>query len=203
LGRIVSLFSQLPSELLPYDFGAVLHSDVWNHEQSLEIERELTGSLEWQQVFVEVFNRRVPQPRLTCWYGDPGKDYSYSGTHLSPSPWTPLLVEIKTSVEQLAGTTFNSVLGNMYRNGADSISWHSDNEPELGRQPVIASVTFGATRRFDMRHRATREKVSIPLTSGSVLVMSGESQARWQHQIAKTKRPTGPRINLTFRTIHV
>lgn len=200
---MVSLFSQMPSELLPYDFGAILYSDVWDIEQSQQIERELTESLEWQQVFVEVFNRRVPQPRLTCWYGDPGKNYSYSGTHLTPSAWTPLLVEIKNSAEKFAGTTFNSVLANLYRDGEDSISWHSDNEPELGQQPVIASVTFGATRRFDMRHRATREKVSIPLTSGSVLVMSGESQACWQHQIAKTKKPTGPRINLTFRTIYV
>jgi alkylated DNA repair dioxygenase AlkB len=164
---------------------------------------ELTTSLEWQQVVVEVFNRRVPQPRLTCWYGDPGKNYSYSGTHLAPSSWTPLLSEIKNATEKAAGTTFNSVLANLYRDGSDSISWHSDNEPELGPEPIIASVTFGFMRRFDMRHRESKETVSIDLTSGSVLVMSGQSQARWQHQIAKTRKPIGPRINLTFRTIHV
>lgn len=199
----MSLFSQMPSELLPYDFGAILYSDVWDIEQSQQIERELTESLEWRQVFVEVFNRRVPQPRLTCWYGDPGKNYSYSGTHLTPSAWTPLLTEIKNAAEKVAGATFNSVLANLYRDGSDSISWHSDNEPELGLEPIIASVTFGYMRRFDLRHKESKETVSVELTSGSVLVMSGQSQSRWQHQIAKTRKPTGPRINLTFRTIHV
>ena len=199
----MSLFIHEPSELLPYDFGAVLHSNVWDEEQSHQMMAGLTTSLEWQQVVVEVFNRCVPQPRLTCWYGDPGKNYSYSGTHLTPSSWTPLLNEIKNATEKAAGTTFNSVLANLYRDGSDSISWHSDNEPELGLEPIIASVTFGFMRRFDMRHKESKETVSIDLTSGSVLVMSGQSQARWQHQIAKTRKPIGPRINLTFRTIHV
>ena len=103
----------------------------------------------------------------------------------------------------LAGVAFNSVLANLYRSGADGISWHSDDEPELGPEPVIASVNFGTTRRFDMRHKDTKETVHIDLTPGSVLVMSGASQAKWQHQVAKTRKPLGPRVNLTFRTIHV
>ena len=199
----MSLFHQDASELLPYDLGAILHSNVWDIEQSDYLMQRLSTDLQWEEVFVEVFNRRVPQPRLTCWYGDKGKAYSYSGTRLDPLPWTELLTGIKQRTEEIAGASFNSVLANLYRDGSDSVSWHSDNEPELGVEPVIASVTFGATRRFDMRHRTTNDKVSIDLPSGSVLVMSGLSQARWQHQIAKTKKPIGPRINLTFRTIHV
>jgi alkylated DNA repair dioxygenase AlkB len=122
---------------------------------------------------------------------------------LTALPWTPLLVDIRKKCEEVSGAPFNSVLANLYRTGADSISWHSDNEPELGPQPTIASVTFGATRRFDMRHRETKEVVQVNLTPGSILVMSGLTQAKWQHRIAKTKKPIGPRINLTFRTIHV
>lgn len=199
----MSLFEQEHAELLPYDFGALLHRDVWDDDQSSDMMRRLSQDLEWQQVHVEVFNRRVAQPRLTCWYGDTGKSYSYSGVHLDPLPWTPLLSEIKRITEGTVGSTFNSVLANMYRSGSDSIAWHSDDEPELGPQPVIASVSFGSLRRFDMRHRSTKETVHIDLTSGSILVMSGMSQSHWQHQIAKTKKPIGPRINLTFRTIHV
>jgi alkylated DNA repair dioxygenase AlkB len=199
----MSLFHDDVVELLPYDFGAILYSNVWDMEHSNQLMQRLSVDLQWEQVFVEVFNRRAPQPRLTCWYGDEGKSYSYSGTRLTPLPWTQLLIDIKQRTEEVAGVTFNSVLANLYRDGSDSVSWHADNEPELGTEPTIASVTFGATRRFDMRHRNSNEKVSIGLSSGSVLVMSGLSQARWQHQIAKTKKLIGPRINLTFRTIHV
>jgi alkylated DNA repair dioxygenase AlkB len=199
----MNLFMQDNVELLPYDFGAVLHSDVWVDDDCQTITSRLSHELDWAQVFVEVFNRRVAQPRLTCWYGDSGKNYSYSGTHLEPLQWTGLLSEIKQKAEALSGVAFNSVLGNLYRTGSDGISWHSDNEPELGLNPTIASVTFGAARRFDMRHRETKEIIHIDLTPGSILVMSGESQSKWQHQIAKTKKLVAPRVNLTFRTIHV
>jgi len=199
----MDLFSQSGAELLPYDGSARLFEDVWTEDESQSIEAELIESLGWKQLTVEVFNRKVDQPRSTCWYGDDGRTYSYSGVSLSAQPWTQLLHEIRKECEGLAGVQFNSVLANLYRTGADSISWHSDNEPELGPEPVIASVTFGAMRRFDMRHRETKEVVHINLTQGSVLLMSGASQAKWQHQIAKTKKPVGPRINLTFRTIDV
>ena len=203
MGHVMNLFMQDKVELLPYDFGAVLHSDVWSNDECRTITSRLTHELDWAQVFVEVFNRRVAQPRLTCWYGDPGKNYSYSGTRLNPLDWTSLLSEIKQKTEVVSNVTFNSVLGNLYRTGSDGVSWHSDNEPELGLNPTIASVTFGATRRFDMRHRETKEIIHIDLTPGSILVMSGESQSKWQHQIAKTKKEVAPRVNLTFRTIHV
>ena len=199
----MDLFSQSGAELLPYDGSARLFEDVWTEEDSRSIEAELIESLGWKQLTVEVFNRKVDQPRLTCWYGDEGRSYSYSGVSLSAEPWSPLLHEIRGECEALSGVQFNSVLANLYRTGSDSISWHSDNEPELGVHPVIASVTFGATRRFDMRHRKTKEVVHINLTSGSILLMSGASQEKWQHQIAKTKKPIAPRINLTFRTIYV
>ena len=199
----MDLFGCAEEQVLPYDGEARLFSDVWSPDDCHQAETALTDTLAWEKLTVEVFNRRVPQPRLTCWYGDAGKNYSYSGVSLIALPWTPLLVDIRKTCEEVSGAQFNSVLANLYRSGADSISWHSDNEPELGPQPTIASVTFGATRRFDMRHRETKEVVHINLRSGSILVMSGLTQARWQHQIAKTKKPIGPRINLTFRTIHV
>jgi alkylated DNA repair dioxygenase AlkB len=199
----MDFFGLTEEQFLPCDGEARLFSEVWSPNECHQIETALTHNLAWEQLTVEVFNRRVPQPRLTCWYGDEDKNYSYSGVSLVSLPWIPLLADIRKKCEEISGAQFNSVLANLYRTGADSISWHSDNEPELGPQPTIASVTFGATRRFDMRHRDTKEVIQINLLSGSILVMSGLSQVKWQHQIAKTKKQIGPRINLTFRTIHV
>jgi alkylated DNA repair dioxygenase AlkB len=170
-------------------------------------DRLLQGLVEetpWRQDKIRLFGKEYDQPRLTAWYGDPGKSYAYSGLHLEPLPWTALLREIKERVEEEARVTFNSVLLNLYRHGQDSMGWHSDDEPELGRNPVIASVSFGGTRRFDLRHRFRKEvpKVSLELTHGSLLLMSGPTQHFWKHQVAKTARPVEPRLNLTFRVIH-
>ena len=118
-----------------------------------------------------------------------------------PLPWTTTVSDIRKRVSLTANATFNSVLANLYRNGDDAMGWHSDDEPCNGPEPIIASVSFGATRRFDFRHRVTKQKVSVFLPHGSLLIMAGRSQDQWQHQIARTTRVSEPRINLTFRNV--
>ena len=155
----------------------------------------------WKQESMNMYGKRVDFPRLTSWYGDNDKPYSFSGITLDPNPWTKELLEIKAKIEPIADVNFNSVLLNQYRNGSDSISWHTDAEKELGRNPIIASVNFGATRNFQLRHIETKEKIDIDLSHGCLLIMQGDLQHFWQHQIPKTTKPVNERINLTFRVI--
>ena len=164
----------------------------------------LETEIAWRQDSATIFGRHHLLPRLTAWYGDPGKTYRYSGIHMEPLPWTPRLRQIKTAVETIAEVEFNSVLLNFYRHGQDSMGWHSDDEPELGPNPVIGSVSFGGCRRFLLRHKTDTSisKVEVHLTNGSLLLMQGSTQHFWQHHVPKTKRPVDPRINLTFRVIH-
>lgn len=163
---------------------------------------DLLHSINWQQDQIKIYDRQIPLPRLTAWYGDPGTTYHYSGITMQPQPWTAALIQIKQAIEPLAEIQFNSVLLNLYRNGRDSVAWHSDDEPELGQNPVIGSVSFGATRRFCLRHKLDRSlKQELALTHGSVLLMRGPTQQFWQHQIPKTNKLVEPRINLTFRVI--
>ncbi len=165
---------------------------------------DLSATTAWRQETIKLYGRESPVPRLSAWYGDPGAAYTYSNIAMQPEPWSPPLLEIRTLVEQEAGTKFNSVLCNLYRDGRDSVAWHSDDESELGCRPVIASVSLGATRTFQLRHRAQRDlRHSTDLTHGSLLLMRGPTQRHWRHQVPKTSRSVGPRINLTFRTISV
>lgn len=161
----------------------------------------LQTSILWSQESMRMFGKMVLFPRLTAWYGDPGKRYSYSGLTFEPHFWTQELLAIKQKIEPICQTTFNSVLLNLYRDGKDSMAWHADDEKELGLNPIIASVNFGATRTFQMRHVQTREKISLELSHGSLLIMQGEMQHYWQHQVPKTAKKVGERINLTFRVI--
>jgi alkylated DNA repair dioxygenase AlkB len=160
---------------------------------------QLVGSIAWRQEIATIMGRRMPIPRLTAWHGEAG--YVYSGIAMQPAAWTPPLLELKRCAEAHAGQAFNSVLLNLYRDGRDSVSWHADNEPGLGRNPVIASISLGATRRFQLKHRRRDERVAIDLTHGSCLLMAGTTQHHWLHQLPKTARPVGPRINLTFRSM--
>ena len=151
---------------------------------------------------IKLYGKLVPIPRLTAWYGDSGKSYTYSKIAMSPEPWTPTLLAIKSKVEVLLGVQFNSVLLNFYRSGSDSVAWHSDDESELGENPVIGSVSFGGTRRFVFRHKYRKElNKEVDLSHGTFLVMKGTTQHFWQHQIPKTVKKVEPRINLTFRVI--
>lgn len=158
-------------------------------------------NIHWKQESMFMYGRKVDFPRLTAWYGDNNKPYSFSGITLAPHEWNKELLDIKKDIEPLSGTIFNSVLLNRYRNGNDSISWHTDAEKELGRNPIIASVNFGATRKFQLRHLQTGETHEILLQHGSLLIMLGELQHFWQHQVPKSKTILTERINLTFRVI--
>lgn len=162
---------------------------------------EFLENIEWKQEEMNIYGKKIKLPRLTAWYGNNDKSYSFSGIILEPTNWTTDLLKIKNKIEIKCKANFNSVLLNLYRNGNDSISWHTDAEKELGKNPIIASVNFGATRKFQMRHRTTKEKIEIDLQHGSLLIMKGELQHFWQHQVPKTKKKVNKRINLTFRII--
>ena len=170
-------------------------------DQSNRMFDALSDSIDWKQESMQMYGKELKFPRLTAWYGNQDKQYSFSGITLQPNPWTAELLEIKKIIEPLAGVEFNSVLLNLYRDGNDSISWHTDAEKELGLNPIIASVNFGDSRTFQLRHKHTKERIDIELVNGSLLLMEGELQHYWQHQVPKTKKNKSPRINLTFRLI--
>ncbi len=156
----------------------------------------------WSEEHVLIFGQHRKVPRLVAWYGDPGASYVYSGVRHEPLPWIPPLQHIRERVERLTGHAFNSVLANLYRDGNDGMGWHADDEPELGPNPVIASVSLGAARRFRMRHRRRRDlTVDLDLEHGSLLLMAGATQHHWVHAVPKTRRAVGERVNLTFRRI--
>lgn len=164
--------------------------------------QQLLDQIKWQQETIQMYGKQLKVPRLTAWYGEQGKAYTYSGIHHDALAWIGPLLEIKSRIESVAVTGFNSVLLNLYRDGNDGVAWHSDDEPELGPQPVIASVSFGEARVFQLRHKHNHApKKNLLLPHGSLLIMRGNTQSNWLHQIAKSKKPMGPRINLTFRAI--
>lgn len=191
-----------PREILPYDGSAVLHESFLAPDEADRALRSLLGEVPWQQHSIILFGKNVPEPRLSAWVADAGVSYLYSGRRREPAPWTPTIADLRARAGATAGTVFNSVLANLYRDGNDTMGWHADDEPELGPAPVIASVSLGAERRFDLRHNVTGETVSTALPHGSLLVMSGESQHAWKHRIARTARVRHERVNLTFRTVH-
>ncbi|CAD5107788.1 alpha-ketoglutarate-dependent dioxygenase AlkB family protein [Zestomonas carbonaria] len=163
---------------------------------------ELVARTPWQQPQVFLHGRFYPVPRQVAWYGDAEARYRYSGLSHEPLPWTPLLAEIRRRVEAECGQPLNGVLLNYYRDGQDSMGWHSDDEPELGAHPLVASLSLGGARRFDLRRKGgSRIEHSLLLEHGSLLVMAGATQHHWQHQVAKTRQACAPRLNLTFRLI--
>ena len=187
----------LPADLLEY------HSGFFNAAESQIFLNTFINDTPWIQEDIQMYAKLVKTPRLTAWYGDMDKEYIYSGTKHFPIPWTNELLEIKEKIEPVAGVKFNSVLLNYYRDANDSVAWHSDDEPELGVNPIIASVSFGQVRRFDIRHKQDRDrKYSIYLENGSLLIMKGGLQHNWLHQIPKSTKPLKARVNLTFRMIH-
>ncbi|WP_321949499.1 alpha-ketoglutarate-dependent dioxygenase AlkB family protein [Paraburkholderia sp. J10-1] len=161
----------------------------------------IIAEADWRQERIRTPGGWVDQPRLTAWQGDEGAVYIYSGIRNIPQPWTRQVAELRDAISALCGVRFNSVLLNRYRMGTDSMGWHADHEPELGPEPVIASLSLGATRRFDLRHNATGVVRSFQLTSGSLLVMRGKTQAQWRHRVPKEPAVTGERVNLTFRVV--
>ena len=168
-----------------------------------ELMVRLMESVPWGEEEIFLHGKMVKSPRLTAWYGDSGASYMYSGVPHTPLDWSPELSALRELVSSAAGVSFNSVLLNLYRGGEDSVSWHSDDEPELGPEPTIASISLGATRRFRLREKRTREALGVDLSDGSLLLMKAASQRDWEHCLTKTKRAVGPRINLTFRVVRV
>ncbi|MFD0725463.1 alpha-ketoglutarate-dependent dioxygenase AlkB family protein [Lysobacter brunescens] len=161
----------------------------------------LQQDIPWECHRIRMFGREVDSPRLSCWIGDPEAVYTYSRTRFVPHPWPASLQSLRQRLSSELGVAFNSVLANLYRDGRDRMGWHSDDEPELGPRPVIASISLGATRRFSLKPRAGGASRHLDLPHGSLLVMAGDTQTAWRHALAGTARPVGARINLTFRRI--
>ncbi|WP_395792783.1 alpha-ketoglutarate-dependent dioxygenase AlkB family protein [Aquimonas sp.] len=187
--------------------------DFLRRQQADAVLDALSAEIPWQCHRIRLYGRELDSPRLSCWMGEPEAVYTFSRTRFEPLPWTPTVWALKSRVEAACGGRFNSVLANLYRDGADSMGWHADDEPELGPQPVIASLSLGAERRFCLRERPVRGfkssavaaaaplRLAVPLPHGSLLRMAGATQARYQHALPKSTRALGPRLNLTFRLI--
>ena len=185
---------EVSSDIFDYRAG------VFSKTESARYLSKFIETVPWEQTSQLMYGKRVITPRLTAWYGDPNTDYSVSGAGSPTLPWTPELIEIKTKVEAISGIAFNSVLLNYYRDGNDSVAWHSDRDGVPGRNKYVASVSFGQARPFDLRKKDDFTKAfTVLLENGSYLLMKGEFQDQWQHRIAKSKANMGPRVNLTFR----
>jgi alkylated DNA repair dioxygenase AlkB len=188
--------------LLPAGGEAYYFPGVFDRSTSDYYFNELSTGIRWKQEPVKLFGKEIMQPRLTAWYGDMDKPYEYSGLKMETNEWIQPLIEIKKIADEYAGTVSSSVLLNLYRDGNDGLGWHRDNEKMLGPQPVIASVSLGATRLFQFRNYRTKDQlISIELESGSLLIMKGDSQKEWEHRVPKRRQDVGARINLTFRSV--
>ena len=196
-----SLFNN-EQNLLPIEGDAVFYPHFFSKVLSDQYFELLKNEVNWKQEPIKMFGKLIMQPRLTAWYGDVDKSYSYSGITMNPQHWTPTLLAIKQSIETVSKVNFTSALLNFYRDGRDSMGWHRDNEKELGINPVIGSVSFGCTRNFQLRNYKQKKIVtSIALNHGSYLLMKGTTQHNWEHQIPKTTKILDGRINITFRVL--
>lgn len=196
------LFSISSENLLPFDGETRYFSDFFRKNEADKFFEKLKNQIEWKQEPIKIFGKTIKQPRLTALYGNTEKPYGYSGIIMQPLVWIDFLLEIKHRVEEKSETCYTHVLLNYYRDGKDSMGWHRDNEAVLGPNPTIASVSFGDTREFQIRHYAEKKlKLKLPLDHGSLVIMGGSSQHHWEHQIPKTAKSLRPRINLTFRKI--
>ena len=193
-----------PQEKIVFDLPDAeieYHPSLFNSEKANELFELLKNEIPWQHDEITVYGKKHLQPRLTSLFGNDGKPYGYSNIIMQPNRWNPLLMFIKNEVETICNENFTTVLLNYYRDGKDSNGWHADNEKELGRNPIIASVSFGAERVFQLKHNTTNQRQNINLENGSLLIMKGATQHFWKHQIPKSSKEIGARINLTFRII--
>ncbi|WP_288982289.1 alpha-ketoglutarate-dependent dioxygenase AlkB [uncultured Flavobacterium sp.] len=178
------------------------YPNFFSKEEADIIFEKLTNETPWKHEEITIFGKKILQPRLTCLFGNEGKPYSYSGLTMQPQPWNSTIMDIKNEIEVLCNENFTTVLANLYRNEKDSNGWHADNERELGRNPIIASVSFGEERQFQLKHISDNTiKLSLHLNHGSLLLMKEGSQIHYKHQIPKASQTKNSRINLTFRTI--
>jgi alkylated DNA repair dioxygenase AlkB len=188
--------------ILPKDGEVYYLPDFFSKLESEKLFTVLLNEIEWQQDEVMMFGKRIVTQRRMAWYGDQGKPYRYSGILRAPKPWTGTLQEIQHFINTTFQTSLNACLLNLYRNGEEGMGWHSDDEPELGKEPIIASLSLGAERAFDFKHKDSDYKQRIYLQNGSLLLMKGATQKHWKHALPKSKKVLAPRINLTFREIH-
>jgi alkylated DNA repair dioxygenase AlkB len=199
-GTVMKLpFDKCFEDLITED-GLLQYCENYSDE-SLE---NIIKDLAWRQDFITMYGKTHPLPRKTAWHGEAGITHSYSGINMVAIEWTPVLCKLKHQLEMDLGVKFNSVLINLYRDGNDHMSYHSDDEKELGQNPTIASLSYGETRSFQLKHKFDKSKktFNLPISNGSLVVMKNELQHFWMHKIAKTAKPIGPRVNLTFRYIH-
>lgn len=186
----------LPDAIFEY------YPNFFTNDEAEALFKKIHDETKWQHDEITIFGKKIAQPRLTCLFGNEGKPYSYSGITMHPNPWNPTLVYIKEKIEAIAQQYFTTVLANLYRNEKDSNGWHADNEKELGRNPIIASVSFGEMRKFQLKHNNNPDaKLTLNLSHGSLLLMKEGSQIHYKHQIPKATQSKKDRINLTFRTI--
>lgn len=178
-----------------------LVEDFIGRDEAWRLHHTLLDELEWRSEEIVIYGKPVAVPRLVCWYGDPSAIYTYSGVEHIPLPWSPTLKFLKEKVQDFTHHAFNSVLANLYRDGDDSMGWHADKEKELGKNPYIASLSFGEERLFKIRHNKTKQTFDLTLPNGSLLLMGGSIQSHWRHSVPKTKQKKQSRINLTFRCI--
>ncbi len=187
----------IETNILPFDGEVYYYPSALAEDETVGQFSALLDEVDWRQEMVTVMGRRLSAPRLIAWYGR--TEYVYSGVRHAPRAMPPTVEKLKRLAETVASHKFDGVLLNLYRNGADSMGWHSDNEGILGPNPVIASLSLGETRKFQLKHRATKERRDLELGDGSILIMKGETQRFWLHQVPKTRSPKRARINLTFR----
>lgn len=187
--------------LIPYDGDVIYFGKILEKDRADFYFERLMETIDWKQDEVIIFGKRIITRRKTGWYGEKEYEYTYSKITRKAKLWTPELKELKNLVEEKTGLEFNSCLLNLYHSGEEGMSWHSDAEAELGKDPAIASLSLGADRKFVLKHKISKEKASVELEHGSLLLMKGETQKHWLHSLPKTKKVKDPRINLTFRKI--
>jgi len=198
----MDLFNNNPNQnLLPFDGEVFLSQNVLNVAEIDFFYHTLLNADFWKQDELIIFGKQITTSRKVAWFGDFNYKYSYSKITKTAKLWTPELQSLKKLIELKTEESFNSCLLNLYHNGSEGMSWHSDNEKELGENPIIASLSLGAARKFSLKHKFKSYKVDIILESGGLLLMKGETQTKWLHSLPKTKKVTTPRINLTFRSI--
>lgn len=198
------LIKGLGPNLLAQDGEAYLGKSFFSAQSADQLFHEIIATTSWRQDNIKIFGRTVLQPRLTAWMGDPGANYRYSGLLMTPDPWSPAVLLVKKTIEERLGKKFNSALINYYRSGLDSMGWHRDNEPELGPEPVIASMSLGEGRLFKIRHYINKTLgMDLTLEHGDLLVMAGPMQSYWEHSLPKTRKPKQARINITFRSVDI
>lgn len=200
----MDLFSQIeknPTNLLHRDGVVNYYGILLSYEDSNNYLTNLLSDIEWKNDEASIFGRRIVTKRKVAWYGEKAFEYTYSNTTKTARPWTDELLLLKAMVEKETGENFNSCLLNLYHNGSEGMAWHSDGETDLKKNGAIASLSFGAERKFCFKHKETKETVSLILQHGSLLVMKGETQTYWLHRLPPTKKTVHPRVNLTFRTI--